>query len=119
MASTFQARFYQSGRARSHNRQSRHGEKLMSGRAQPRPGDVLLGCAHRPSPYAGHIYSIPNGLPFRRPNRTAATAKWIVLCGDCQRRYVLLGGGSATDAPIACDYTWEKDDEPIQYRKPS
>ena len=91
----------------------------MRARPQPRPGDVLLGCVHRPDPYAAHIYSVPDGLGFRRPDGSTETAKWIVLCDGCHQRYVILRGGSASDAPLARDFTWTDKREPIQYKEPS
>lgn len=86
---------------------------------QPQPGDVMLGCVHRPNPYSAHVYQVPKGMPFKRPDGTSATATWIVLCAGCHGRYVVAGSGNASDAPIACDLTWEADDPPIQYKDPS
>lgn len=90
----------------------------MTNRPRPQPGDVLLGCIHKPNPYAAHVFLVPSGLPFTRPDRTTGTAKWIVLCDTCREVYV-LSGGRASDAPLACDATWRDDDEPIKYLEPS
>jgi hypothetical protein len=92
---------------------------MTTDKPSPQSGDVLLGCVHRPNPYAAHIFLIPNGLPFTRPDGTTATAQWIVLCDRCHTLYVVQRGGLASDAPIGCDSTWQDDDEPIQYKEPS
>lgn len=93
----------------------------MTDRSRPQPGDVLLGCIHYPNPYAAHIFLVPNpnGLPFRRPNGTHCSAKWIVLCDTCTAIFMNHDGRLTPDVPIGCDATWRDDDEPIQYLEPS
>ena len=87
----------------------------MSDRPSPKPGDVLLGCVHKPNPYNAHIYMIPGELRFKRPDGTTGEAKWIVLCCDCDTKY----GDRAAEAPIGCEHVWQDEDEPFEYEKPS
>ena len=93
----------------------------MTDKPTPRPGDVLLGCIHKPIPYFAHVFLIPNphGLPFRRPDGTTASAKWIVLCDRCHVVFLNHDGVLTPDVPIGCDAVWRDDDEPIKYREPS
>jgi hypothetical protein len=65
----------------------------MTDKPSPQPCDVLLGCIHRPNPYAAHVFHIPGCMPFTRPDGTFATAKWIVICefdGERVRRFAYL-----------------------------
>lgn len=85
-------------------------------RPQPKPGDVLLGCVHRPNIAEGsHVFGLDAPIEFKRPGGTTGTANWIILCGACFVKY----GHEAYNAPIGCDMTWREDDEPIVYKKPS
>lgn len=81
----------------------------------PKPGDVLLGCKHKPNPYASHIFQVPDGLSFTRPDGSKGVAAWIVICDACFTIY----GTNAMDAPLSCDLTWREGRKPLVYRKPS
>jgi hypothetical protein len=90
----------------------------VTGRAQPKPGDVLVGCVHRPTPGGAHVFHVPDGVPVKKVTRTGRTtlvARWIMLCDSCFRLY----GGGVLDAPIGCDHTWTETDPPIRYMEPS
>lgn len=93
----------------------------MSDRPSPKPGDVLLGCVHKPNLYSAHIFLVPNpnGLPFRRPDGTHGSAKWIVLCDPCNTVFMEHDGRLTADVPIGCDHVWQDEDEPFEYEKPS
>lgn len=84
---------------------------------QPKSGDVLLGCVHRPNIYAAHIFQTP-GISFKRPDGSKGIATWIVLCDKCFQEYVVKGDGP-THVPLACDFTWRDRDDPIVYKDPS
>jgi hypothetical protein len=84
-------------------------------RPQPKPGDVLLGCVHRPNPYAAHIFQFPRGMNFRRPDGTLGEAKWLALCDVCFQTHV----ADPTKAPIGCDLTWPEKVAGIKYKEPS
>ena len=81
----------------------------------PKTGDILLGCKHKPNPYASHIFQVPSGLPFTRPDGSKSVATWIVICDACFAKY----GAKPSHAPLACDFTWKESDRPLVYRKPS
>jgi len=81
----------------------------------PKPGDVLLGCVHRPNPYAAHIFQLHEGINFKRPDGTLGEAKWIALCAACFRDHV----DSPMKAPIGCDLVWHENAAPIEYKDPS
>ena len=90
----------------------------MNDRLQPTPGDVLVGCVHRPTPDSAHVFYVPDGVPVRKVTwmgRSSLVARWIMLCDSCFQLY----GGSVLDAPIGCDHTWTDRDPPIRYREPS
>lgn len=87
----------------------------MNSRPSPKTGDVLLGCKHEPDPYADYIFQVPRGLPFTRPDGSKSVATWIVLCDACFTRH----GVKASNAPLACDFTWKESDRPIVYKEPS
>ena len=80
---------------------------------QPSPGDVLLGCAHALSSETHHVFFLPEEIGFRRPDGSAAKAKWIILCPIC-----FVAHPDPTKAKIACDFTWDEG-EPIRYKEPS
>lgn len=84
-------------------------------KTQPTPGDVLLGCIHRPDPYDAHIFNIPEGLKFTKPDKTKGTAEWIILCDACFARY----GAQPSHAPISCDCVWKESDKPLKYKESS
>ena len=86
---------------------------------QPQPGDVLLGCEHRPNPHASHVFKLLKGMKFTRPDGTSSNASWIFICDACFEKYVVDAGGLATDAPLACDMTWTSSHAPLTFRKPS
>ena len=83
---------------------------------QPKPGDVLLGCIHRPDVHGkSHVFSLPKGLEFRRPDGSSGNATWVLLCNQCFTKHA----DDPLKAPIGCDLTWEEGDEPIQYAEKS
>jgi hypothetical protein len=92
--------------------------RVTNKRPHPKTGDVILGCTHEPDVSSAHVFQIKKGLPFTRLDGTRATASWVFICDACFQKYVVLGGGLATDAPLGCDRVWEEG-ERIRYRDPS
>lgn len=81
---------------------------------QPKPGEILLGCVHRPNPYKSHLFKIDgDAIRFQRPDGSTGSATWLVLCAEC------FVAGDPLKAPIGCDYTWEDGDTDIHYKEPS
>lgn len=74
----------------------------------PSPGDVCVGCRHRPDPQSAHFYWVDGGLEFTRPDKHVGTAVWILLCDAC----VVEHGPDITASidkgrvKIACDLVW-------------
>lgn len=64
--------------------------------SHPSPGDVCLGCIHKPDPSHGcHYYWIgkegqgpsAGGIRFRRADGSEGEASWILLCDLCQVKH--------------------------------
>lgn len=93
---------------------------MTTDRPQPQPGDVIVGCKHRPKLTSAHVFKLTQGigLSFTRPNGTTGKADWIFLCDKCFRKHVLTGG-LATDAPLSCDFVWKESHGKLNFGKPS
>jgi hypothetical protein len=82
---------------------------------QPSPGDICVGCIHRPNPDGCHYYYIPEGMKFSPPGEPldmakAKSAHWILLCDICEQG-VNDGGGITNSIEegkllIGCDMEW-------------
>ena len=76
---------------------------------QPSPGDVCIGCMHRPEPEDNaHYYYRFAGIEFQRPDGTQGVAKWLLICDACfikhgDRMHEDLLAGKVK---IACDLKW-------------
>lgn len=93
--------------------------EAMTDIPQPQPGDVLLGCKHRPNIHASHVFQVKTGLPFTRPDGSSATATWIFICDNCFKKHVIDGDGLASSAPLSCDMTWKAHFGKLTFRKTS
>ncbi len=93
---------------------------------QPSPGDLVVGCVHRPSPHGSHVIRVDPGVPFamRMPvgdvDRETlevwgeALANWIFVCDDCFDHYPVR-----QEIPIGCAMRWPEGATPLAYREPS
>jgi hypothetical protein len=81
---------------------------------QPAPGDLLLGCKHRPDVYKSHVFRAD--MLFRRPDGSSRIARWLILCDRCFQRYAIQEG-DPSKAPIGCERIWREEDPPIQYKE--
>lgn len=85
---------------------------------QPQPGDVVVGCRHRPKPSGAHIFKLLVKFTFTRADGTKSDAQWIFLCDRCFEKHV-ASGGRATDAPLACDFVWKESHGKLNFGKSS
>lgn len=74
----------------------------------PSPGDVCVGCVHRPDPHNCRYFYLTEVLPFTRPDGGKDAARWMLLCERC---YQLEGGDTPSALkqgliPIGCDMQW-------------
>lgn len=73
------------------------------GAPRPKPGDLMLGCAHARNAHgrvgAGlHILHVfDGGISYERDDGTKGTAQWIGLCDACFRLY--------GERPFECPFT--------------
>jgi hypothetical protein len=70
--------------------------------AHPTPGDVCLGCPHRPR-FDAHLYAFEGALiEFERPDGSYGIARWILLCDKCHMKHM----DNPVGAEVDCDMLW-------------
>ena len=87
----------------------------------PSPGDVCVGCVHKPSPHGCHYYYVGSGgdgISFKSPGGRAGTASWMLLCNACFVKHAdhLSEDLDAGRVLIGCDMIWP-DDLQITFEK--
>jgi hypothetical protein len=80
---------------------------------QPRDGDVILQCGHIREGGREHWFHVSPPLPFKRPDRTEAIAKWILACPAC----AVAAGFDPLKVTIRADATWMGNEPFIPRRK--
>jgi len=81
---------------------------------QPKPGDTILGCVHRPTNGTAHVFVL-GGVSYKRSDGVSGTAEWLFMCDRC----FLVHAESPLSTPVGYDFVWHKDHEPIEYAEKS
>jgi len=74
-----------------------------------KPGDIVCGCRHQPSPYDAHWYGFPEpvGVLVARAGATEVIqASWVILCDACEKKRVMSGDSALSLA--AGHFVWKK-----------
>lgn len=87
----------------------RKATEKKSAPTSPSPGDVCLGCIHRPDPEVGcHYFWLGGNMPFRRTDDTMGYAKWLLLCSSCFVEHAdkISENLRAGKVKVGCDLVW-------------
>jgi 5-methylcytosine-specific restriction endonuclease McrA len=102
-------------------RMKRNAERLARNRAAiksegPQPGDVVVGCVHKPDPRLGsHCFYVgtDTGQPaLKLSSPHTEMAKWIFLCQECNDKFGDRMGDALEkkEVPLTVVATWRKED---------
>ena len=77
----------------------------------PSPGDVCLGCVHKPDPDGCHYFYMASGVGFKTTTGRAGSAYWMFLCEACFVKYAgnIKANIDSGSLQIGCDMVWPED----------
>lgn len=87
----------------------------------PSPGDICIGCVHKPEPDGCHYFYLgTSGITFKSPNGRSGTASWMLLCDACFIKHAGTMKEDINDGrvQIGCDMVWP-DDLRVNFLRPS
>lgn len=70
---------------------------------EPINGDLVLHCGHLLS-IQKHTFYAPDGIKYKRPDKSQHVASWVVCCPDCMR----AADGDPSKLRLKGDGIWEK-----------
>jgi hypothetical protein len=93
------------------------------GNRGPQPGDVLVGCIHKPDPNGAHYFYTGNDkgigvLHVTHPiTNEEHMAKWILLCDECLIKFGdrIHDAVEKNEVPLANIATWRKEDGQVVF----
>ena len=83
----------------------------MSEPEHPSPGDVCIGCVHKPDPHGAHYFYLPGRTVFVAPDGHTDSPSWILLCEACFVKHAGQIGDDIKAGLIkfGCDMVWPED----------
>jgi hypothetical protein len=79
-------------------------------RNQPRPGEFVVGCVHKPRLGGSHWYYVDPPLVLRDTECLVRTAHWVIVCTACVRSHA-----HPHEIPLGCGRDWPEGMPPIEF----